>query len=293
MAPANSDPTQLFAAELSHPTPVRLALAISRIAYPNLVIEEYLAQIDEMRQTVAASVAGASAGGPRALTLVQALRLELGLRGNVERYYDAANSYLNIVIERRTGLPIMLSLLLVTIGQGLGLSIEGVGFPGHFMVRYEDEEGIWFLDPFHGAVMKPEDVPAYFLKLFGHSSLNLDRGVFWPVSPTSWAMRILNNLQAVYANAGDSRMQVKVLTLMTVLEPERRELWRELGLLEYKRGESTNAARALKRYFYLKGYLVLSPPNSTVSPVPAALEESERELWRLVEALEASRTRWN
>ena len=181
MTPTTIDPAQQFAAELSHPTPARLALAIARIAYPDLVIEDYLAQIDEMSAKIAPSVTQAGAGGVRALTLVQALRLELGLRGNVEKYYDAANSYLNVVMARRTGLPIMLSLLLVTIGQGLGLSIEGVGFPGHFMVRYEDEEGTWFLYPFHGAVMTPYDVPAYFYKLFGQASLNLDRGVYWPV----------------------------------------------------------------------------------------------------------------
>ncbi len=235
----------------------------------------------------------ALAGGARALALVQAMRLDLGMRGNTEHYYEAANSYLNIVMERRTGLPIMLSLVLVAMGRRLGLAVDGVGFPGHFMARYEDEEGVWFLDPFHGAVMTPDDIPAYFVKLYGQSSVVLDASHFAPIAPPAWASRILNNLHAVYLNTGELDMLAKVLPLMLVLEPQRQEFWQELGLVEYRLGELGNAARALRHYFFLLGHLVLSAPNSTVSPVPPVLNESERHVWNLLEEIELARTRWN
>jgi regulator of sirC expression with transglutaminase-like and TPR domain len=221
------------------------------------------------------------------------MRLDLGMRGNTERYYDAANSYLNVVLERRTGLPIMLSLVLVAIGQRLGLAVDGAGFPGHFMARYQDEEGIWFLDPFHGAVMTPEDVPAYFTKLFGQSAMSMDTNDFAPVLPPVWAQRILNNLHSVYINAGELALLAKVLPLMLVLEPLRQELWQELGLVEYRRGELGHAARALRRYFFLQGHLVLNAPNSTVPSAPPLLEGGERQLWNLLEEIEAAHTRWN
>src|SRR5688572_26859663 len=140
-----SDPASAFAAELPNASPERLALAIARIAYPDLNAEKYLELLDEMSAAVRTRVAEAAPGGPRALALIQAMRLDLGLRGNTERYYDAANSYLNVVLERRMGLPIMLCMILTAIGQRLGLSVEGAGFPGHFMARYEDEEGVWIL----------------------------------------------------------------------------------------------------------------------------------------------------
>jgi regulator of sirC expression with transglutaminase-like and TPR domain len=293
MAYLRNDPAHYFAAELNSANPVRLALAIARIAYPDLDVEANIERLEEMAAQVAPRVAETSPGGERALTLVQAMRLELGLRGNIERYYDASNSYLNIVLERRTGLPIMLSLILVTIGQRLGLTVDGVGFPGHFMARYEDAEGVWFLDAFHGAVMKSDDLPAYFMRLFGQGNLNLDRGVYWPVAPTAWALRILNNLHGVYANLGNMEMLAKVLALMVILEPERKALWRELALVEYRRGEISQAARALRRYFYLQGYLHLSPPHSTLAATPPALDPSEQELWRLLEEIESAQTRWN
>jgi regulator of sirC expression with transglutaminase-like and TPR domain len=233
------------------------------------------------------------AGEARALALIQAMRLDLGLRGNTERYYDAANSYLNIVLEQRTGLPIMLSLILVAIGKRLELAVDGAGFPGHFMARYEDEEGVWFLDPFHGAVMTPEDVAAYLMKLFGQGTLELDESHFAPVAPPAWALRILNNLHAVYINAGELSMLAKVLPLMLVLEPERQDLWQELGLVEYRRGEFAHAVRALRRYFYLLGHLVLSAPNSSVLPALPALNEADRQIWNLLEEIEAARIRWN
>jgi regulator of sirC expression with transglutaminase-like and TPR domain len=118
------DLTELFAAELRRADPVRLALVIARIAYPDLKADSCLLQLDEMTHAVAGRVNAAVPGEARALALIQAMRLDLGMRGNSERYYDATNSYLNIVLERRTGLPIMLALVLVAIGQRLGLTIE-------------------------------------------------------------------------------------------------------------------------------------------------------------------------
>jgi regulator of sirC expression with transglutaminase-like and TPR domain len=291
--PTTSNLTQLFAAALQRDDPVRLALLIARIATPDLDCDLYLRKLDEMAEAVAARVHGAEIGEARALALVQAMRLDLGLRGNIERYHDAENSFLNVVMERRMGLPIMLSLILVAIGERLGLRVEGVGFPGHFMARYEDAAGRWFLDPFHGGVLVAADVPAYFEKLFGNSSMRMETAYFAPFPATAWAQRILNNLHAVYINAGDLTMLAKVLPLMLVMEPTRQELWQEFGLVEYRRGELSNAVRALRRYFFLLGHLVLSAPNSILPTAPANLDGAERQLWHLLEEMESARTRWN
>lgn len=286
-------PAQRFAAELPNANPVRLALAIARISYPELEPEPYLRTLDEMADVAARRVAEAAPGGERALALIQAMRLDLGLRGNTERYYDAANSYLNLVIERRTGLPILLCLVLMAIGKRLGLAVEGVGFPGHFMARYDDEEGTWFLDPFHGTVMTADDVPAYFVKLFGQREIRFDPSFFEPVDAHAWAQRILNNLHAVYINAGEVKLLAETLPLMLVLEPQRQELWQELGMVEYRLGELTKAARALRRYFYLSGHLSLSAPNGIEPASVPSMEPDQQQLWNLMEEIEAASTRWN
>src|SRR5207253_3837600 len=75
---------------------------------------------------------------------------ECGFRGNQEEYYDPRNSFLNEVLERRTGIPITLSVVLIETGARLGLPLEGVGFPGHFLVRVAGSRGPLLLDPFYG-----------------------------------------------------------------------------------------------------------------------------------------------
>ena len=288
-----SNLTQLFATEVSKADPVRMALAIARIAYPDVEPERYLTLLAEMADAVAPRVNASRPGEARALALVEGMRLDLGLFGNTENYYDAANSYLNVVLEKRLGLPIMLSLVLVAIGQTMGFNVGGAGFPGHFMVRYEDDEGVWYLDPFHGEVLTATEVLPYLVRIFGQSSLSLDVSYFEPIKPEAWAQRILNNLHAVYLNAGQLELLAKVVALMLVLEPDRRELWQELGLVEYRRGELTQATRALRRYFFLQGHLSLSAPNSDLPPSPPILEEAEQQLWNLLEEIEAARIRWN
>lgn len=287
------DIEHFFVEQLSSSDLVRLALAIARIRYPDLDLDHYVRRIDNMAIQVSPRIYDAEPGGERALALIQAMRLDLGMRGNIEDYYDAANSYLNVVIERGTGLPIMLSLVLVAIGQRLGLNVEGVGFPNHFMARYEDEQGTWFLDPFHGAVMTVEDVPSYFMKIFEYSSPSLKDYYFTPVLPNAWAMRILNNLHGAYRLSNDPDRLAKVLLLSLVLEPRQEEFWRELGLVAYRLGDFYRAARALRRYFYLQGHMVLRLPNSSPFPTTPEVRGLEVALWNLLEEIEAACIRWN
>lgn len=297
MARVNQDVTALFEAELASASPVRLALGIARIAFPTLDVDAYLRLLDEMTRAVALRVGDAPVGEARALALLQAMRLDLEFHGNTERYYDANNSYLNVVLDRRTGLPIMLSLIMVTVGQELGLDVDGAGFPGHFMTRYQDAAGVWFLDLFHGVVLVPDEVPTYFAKLFGQTTLRMDESYFAPMAPEAWAQRILNNLYAVFVSNGEVEMQAKVLQLMLVLQPTSLQLWRELATLLYHHGDMDGALRALRRYFYLQGHVVLTAPNiggdGVLGQNVPVLSKAEQEMWNLLEEIESARMRWN
>ncbi len=128
------------------------ALRVGRIADAALDIAASAARLDALAREAEAGLRGA-APGRRADRLAAFLFGELGFSGNADDYYDPQNSYLHRVLERRRGLPITLSILLMEVGRRMGITIEGVGAPQHFLVRVAaDEAGdAWrYLDPFHG-----------------------------------------------------------------------------------------------------------------------------------------------
>src|SRR3989475_5121743 len=141
----------------------RAALAIARIAYPDLDPAPYLRQLDDLAAAVRPRLYPQASPEAAVAELAGYLFDECGFRGNQEEYYDPRNSYLNDVLERRTGIPITLSLVLIETGARLGLGIEGVGFPGHFLVRVAGSRGPLLLDPFYGGrpIRERELLPRY------------------------------------------------------------------------------------------------------------------------------------
>jgi len=136
----------------------RGALEIARIAYPALAPEPYLRQLDALAADVRPRLAGrgAVAGRGACENAVRELTSHLfercGFHGNTENYYDPRNSFLDQVLERKLGIPISLSLLYIEVGRRIGLTLHGVSFPGHFLVKCTLEDGIVVLDPYCGGI---------------------------------------------------------------------------------------------------------------------------------------------
>jgi len=125
---------------------------------------------------------------------------DLGFSGNVKRYYDPANSFLNEVVRRRRGLPITLSVLGMEVGRRIGLHLEGVGMPGHFLLRHGPEV---YIDPFDGGrVLDRSACQARFREVNGAGTPFLPQ-YLEPVGPLAILGRILNNLKSVYTARGD------------------------------------------------------------------------------------------
>jgi regulator of sirC expression with transglutaminase-like and TPR domain len=124
-----------FSQELQRPAPrpERLALAIAGMAYPDLEMDSSLRLLDRMAAQMAQALDGIAPGRRRAERFLRVFTQDLGFCGNRENYYDPANSFLNLVLHERTGLPIMLSLICIVIARRIGVDIVGVGFPGHVM----------------------------------------------------------------------------------------------------------------------------------------------------------------
>src|SRR5882672_12702656 len=134
----------------------RACLLIAGDAYPGLDVERYLGEIERMALRLRSRLPQGYGVEERVVGLNQFLFQELGFWGNTEDYYDPRNSYLNDVIDRKTGIPISLAILYMEVGRRVGLPLEGVSFPGHFLVRLRTRGGVLILDPFTGGAPQSE-----------------------------------------------------------------------------------------------------------------------------------------
>src|SRR5258708_8450092 len=160
--------------------------------------------------------------------------------GNVGDYYDPRNSYLNEVMERRTGIPITLSVLYLEVGKRLGLNLKGVSFPGHFLVKLAVRRGQLVLDPFTGGEAQSEaDLRQRLEQVLPSGKAKqaqLDR-YLEPATPRQIIARVLRNLKNIYMQTGKLEQALAVMHRMLLLMPEpahdlphRRLLYQQLQL---------------------------------------------------------------
>lgn len=271
-----------------------LALQIAGMAYPELVYERALADLDDLAASMREQLLDVQPGRATAERFMTVLTDDLGFSGNAVDYYHPDNSFLNVVLARRTGLPILLSLVCVAIGRRLDMAIHGIGFPGHFMVRYRHGADSWLLDPFHGRVVPVDAVQGYLSDLFGQT-VSLSEQAFTPVTPAAFAQRILNNLRNVYLGNHDWANAVHVLDYMLVLLPSSTALLQERALLNHRLGDLERASYDLQRYFSLTGQLWHALGLAEADPVETTHERSRgyAELIQLFQRMQEERRRLN
>jgi regulator of sirC expression with transglutaminase-like and TPR domain len=181
----------------------RALLLLAVHARPDLDVEAGLGSLDRL----AAGVREPTLDG-----LVRYLFEDLGFRGNRDDYYDPDNSFLDRVVERRSGIPITLSILTMEVGRRVGVPLVGVGMPGHFLLRDQVDQGL-FIDPFGGgARLRLAEVEALFHRLHGPAA-PFDPALLEPTGRHEILARVLGNLRAIYAQRRDRRSLVWVLRL--------------------------------------------------------------------------------
>lgn len=227
----------------------RACLLIAQDAYPDLDVERYIGEIERMATRVRARLAPTAAGEDRIVALNQLLYEELGYWGNTEDYYDPRNSYLNEVIDRRTGMPITMSILYMELGRRIGLPVEGVSFPGHFLVRVRLRGGMLVLDPFSGGAPQSEDelrsrvkrvIPDGVADDLPASELPLDQ-FLEPATNRQILARVLRNLKGIYRKANKPERMLDVLNRMLLVTPDASAELRDRGYV-YQRLECYRAA---------------------------------------------------
>jgi len=241
----------------------RVALLIATITYPLLDAEYYIAQLDALAYRVR-GVLGLSLYNTHntlentaPLTIIDAINTilfeEEGFHGNTKDYGDPNNSFLNKVLDERVGIPISLSLLYMEVAKRVGLPIEGVGLPFHFVVRCVLPTEILYIDPFeHGLLLSEQDCRERIRRLSRGKITRLPQHFFEPVKPKQLLVRMLGNLKNAYLDKEDYKKSLVVANCILLLIPDAARELRDRGTIHLQLQHYARALHDLKTYLKLE-----------------------------------------
>jgi regulator of sirC expression with transglutaminase-like and TPR domain len=261
----------------------RACLQVAEDAYPGLDVDGYLGEIERFAGRLGARLAPTATVEDRVIALNEFLFADLGFRGNTENYYDPRNSYLNEVIDRRRGIPLTLSVLYMEIGRRIELRLQGVSFPGHFLVRLPMRGGTLVLDPFAGGAPQSGEelrerlkrvIPRDATEGLAVSQLPLEQ-FLEPATNRQILARLLRNLKGVYLEKNRPERLLQVLNRMIIVAPEAAAERRDRGYL-YQKLECWRPALQ-----DLSDYLERAPDAADVLEVRAQVMELSRRCARL------------
>lgn len=227
----------------------RACLLIAEDAYPGLDVDGYVGELERLALRLRARLPRTAGAEEKVIALNQFLFDDLGYTGNADHYYDPRNSYLNEVMDRRTGIPITLAVLYMELGRKIGLPLEGVSFPGHFLVRLRLRGGMLVLDPFSGGEPQAERelrdrlrrvVPEGATGGIPLKELPLDQ-FLEPATNRQILARVLRNLKGIYRESDKPERMLEVLNRALVVSPDATSDLRDRGFV-YQRLECYRAA---------------------------------------------------
>lgn len=232
------------------------ALHLSRIlAYPGLDVPAVLAKIDSMGQEVA-QLAKKSLSTPRRPTQIidkinEYLFSAQKFKANTDDYYNPLNSYLNIVIERKTGIPITLAILYLRVARGVSFRMDPVNFPGHFLVKHvlEDNSGEIIVDPFNGGrIMDDYSLKALLDQTYPRQNIPLTHALAEKATPSQVIIRMLNNLKGSYYEAQDMDRYGIANEMVLAIDQFNPDAIRDKGIMLLKNGDPPEALKVLNSY---------------------------------------------
>jgi regulator of sirC expression with transglutaminase-like and TPR domain len=229
------------------------ALLIAQNACRNLDIDRYLERIDQMGRELADRLPQPCDDTERILALNHYLFAEQGFGPNLQDYYDLRNSFLHEVLERRVGIPITLSILYIELGRRLGLVVQGISFPGHFLVKCKVGEGAVVLDPYSGGIaLSLQDLQQRLREARGGEvSRAIVAGLLVSARKKDILLRMLRNLKAIYLEKRDHERALSVMEWIILLAPADATELRDRGLLFRELECFRPALEHLQRYLQL------------------------------------------
>ena len=273
------------------------ALMIARLEYPGLDPRPYLEQLDALGREARMRLAEASTLGcdappgvdperyARVMALNEYLFNDLRFRGNKTQYEDPRNSCLNEVLDRRTGIPITLALLYIEVARRAGLDVQGINFPGHFLLRcpagrerpYSKD---LIIDAFHGGALLSADACHELIKRHqdpddAEDDDALDSRAFSRATKPQILSRMLLNLKRIYERMHSFPQARDVTELLLATTPSALSELRDRGLLAYHLNDVTGALRDLQTYLKL----------SSLGELDKDAREEHQQIWEHVKTL--------
>jgi len=228
------------------------ALHIAQGEYPDLDIDSYLHQLDEMADAVRERVQQTMFPERHIAELNRYLFEEKGFKGNVDNYYALDNNFLNAVLDKKTGIPITLSVVYIEVGKRAGLPLVGINFPSHFIVKYTYQHLDIFVDPYDNGNFMSEDALRTKLQENFRKPVELQRSMLTETTNKEVLARILRNLVRAYTGRERYDKAAEAAQRITWLLPNAALDYRQLGYLFYKNNAYNKAITAFEKYLQLE-----------------------------------------
>lgn len=229
------------------------ATAIAQDEYPDLDVQEVLGDVDQLLARLRRRCADDADALQRLRALNQFFFRDMGFGGNVNNYYDPDNSYLNVLLKTRRGIPITLAVLWLELAQGLGLKARGINFPGHFMVKVNLPNGQVVIDPFTGQSLSREDLSERLEPYKRRNGLvddfDVPVGLYLQAAHSREILaRMLRNLKEIHRTQEDWLRLIAVQDRLLVLLPDAWIEYRDRGLAWAEMGDARLAVDDLAIY---------------------------------------------
>lgn len=226
----------------------RASLIFAKEEYPDLDVEKYLRRLELITEEIKSRIGNNTDPHFLISEINRYLFTEEGFRGNDDDYYDPRNSFLNDVLDRKTGIPITLSVIYMEIASRLGLTLSGVGFPGHFIVKYSGIEEEILVDPFNkGRILSNKDCKEILDRIYG-GRMQFHSEFLQPVTKKEILSRMLHNLKGIYLNSTNYLKALSIVDMILHIDPEAMDELRDRGLLYYNLECFTQALSDLETY---------------------------------------------
>jgi regulator of sirC expression with transglutaminase-like and TPR domain len=234
------------------------------LEYPDLDIEQYIQKINQIGRTLRETISDVKNSTYLVSILNEFLFNNLGFFGDVDDYYNPKNNFLNEVIDKKSGLPITLSILYVEIAKFINLDLKIIGFPSHVLVKHGED---MILDPFNdGRLVDMDDLQEILDRNFD-GQLEFEPEFLDEIKSEQVLVRLARNLKNSYFQSYANEKALKCVNLALAIEPESAEDIRDKGILEEK---LLNHETGLK---YLNQYLEINPNGEDVDFVLEVIRE--------------------
>lgn len=195
----------------------RGSFLIGHVQHPDIDLSPRVGMLDDMASVLEKRISLNRDPEAVVARLSHLLFTEIGFRGNRQEYYDPQNSYLHRVLDRKRGIPISLSVVAMLVARRIGLSLDGIGLPGHFILRYRSGRNERYFDPFNrGRAWSLEDC----LQHLRDQGYGFDERYLRPYSPREILIRMLANLLTIHRSRQDERATQRLTDMLVALNPD-------------------------------------------------------------------------